>query len=77
VTVSWDKLTDKVSIGKQTFKREAGSTFVVVRQSSGNVVAIQLPSPGPDADTKTALSFIQEHMANDALIASVRLPDGD
>ena len=77
VTVSWDKRADTVSIGQQKFKREAGSAFVVVRQPSGNLVATQLPSPGPDADAKTALSFIQKHMTNDALVASVRLPERD
>jgi hypothetical protein len=77
VMVSWDKRADKVSIGKKQFKRKAGNTFVVVRQSSGNLVVTQLPSPGPDADAKTALNFIQKHMTNDALIASVRLPERD
>jgi hypothetical protein len=77
VTVRWNKRADTVNIDKQQFKREAGSAFVVVRQPSGNLDAAQLPSPGPDANAKTALNFIQKHMTNDALIASVRLPERD
>ena len=75
VTVSWDKRADTVRIDQQKFKREAGSDFVVVRQPSGNLVATQLPSPGSNANPKTALSFIQKQMTNDALVASVRLAE--
>jgi hypothetical protein len=77
VTVKWDKRADKVIIGEQQFNRNTGSVFVVIRQPDGKLVSTQLPSPGPDADGKTALNFIQKHMTNDALIASVRLPKWD
>ena len=77
VRASWDKRKDEVSIGKQQFDRNAGSTFVIIRQSDGKLMVTQLPSPGPDADAKIALSFIQKHMTNDAEIASVRLAERD
>ncbi len=73
VTVKWDKRADTVSIGEHRYQREAGSAFVIVWQPNGVLDVTQLPSPGPDADAKTALGFIQKRMTNDALIAGVRL----
>ena len=77
VAVDWDKRADKVHIGQQEFNRGAGDVFVIIRQPDGRVVSTQLPSAGPDADPKTALEFIQKHMTNDSLVASIRLPKRD
>ena len=74
VTVTWDKRTDKVSIGGQQFDRGLGSTFVIVRQPEGMLKVTQLPSPGPDSESQAALDFIQKRMINDATVRSVRLP---
>ena len=77
VTVGWDKRADSVHIGKQQFNRNAGNAFVILRQPDGKLVATPLPNPGPDADANSALHFILQHMTNDALIASIRLPQRD
>ena len=74
VTVSWDKRADSV---KQQFNRNAGNAFVILRQPDGKLVATPLPNPGPDSDANSALHFILQHMTNDALIASIRLPQRD
>ncbi len=77
VAVDWDKHTDTVTVGSQTFGRSTGSVFVVRRERSGTLSATQLPGPSTDVGSDQALRYIQERMSTDTLITAIRLPQRD
>jgi hypothetical protein len=77
VAVDWDKHTDMVTVGSQTFGRSTGSVFVVRRERSGTLSTTQLPSPSTDVRADQALRYIQERMSTDTLITAIRLPQRD
>ena len=74
ISLDWNKRTDKVIIGKEQFNRKVGNVFVVVRQPTGNIMTRQLSGLGSNADASAALTFIKNQIANDAVIANVRIP---
>ena len=77
VAVDWDKRTDTVTVGGKTFKRSAGSVFVVKRNRAGRLSPTQLPSPAADVSYPEALRYIQRQMSNDTIITGIRLPRRD
>ena len=77
VAVDWDKHTDTVTVGGQTFGRRTGSVFVVKRERGGTLSPTQLPSPATDIGYDEALRYIQRQMSNDAIITAIRLPQRD
>ena len=77
VAVDWDKHTDTVTVGGQTFGRSTGSVFVVKRERGGTLSPTQLPSPAMDIGYDEALRYIQRQMSNDTIIAAIRLPQRD
>ena len=74
VPVDWNKVTDIVTIDRRKFRRETGNVFVIVRQPSGAITTRQLPSPSEEANEPRILRYIQQQLTNDALVASIRLP---
>jgi len=77
VRVRWNKRSDKVLIGNLELNRGAGNMFVVERQPTAKLVVTQLANAGPNLGAEAAVAFIRQHMTNDALVASIRLPTRD
>lgn len=77
VAVDWDKHTDTVTVGGQTYRRSTGSVFVVKRERGGTLSPTQLPSPATDIGYDATLRYIQRQMSNDSIITAIRLPQED
>ena len=75
VSVRWDRQADTVAIGKQKFIREKGNVFVVRLDADREVVGQQLKSLGPHADFQQVLKHAREQLANDKLMASLKLQE--
>ena len=77
VAVSWDKRTDRVTVGGASFGRATGNVFIAKREPSGRLTATQLPSIDPNARGIDAVRYIRQQMSNDSVIAGVRLLEGE
>ena len=73
VAITWDRHADRVEVGKRSFDRRQGGTFVVVRMSAGTLRVTQLSEPGPYAHPITAMESIRARMKDDPLIRGTRL----
>lgn len=73
ISVSWNKRSDTVSVGKRKFERKTGATFVIIRSPNGELRVAQLPSAGPHVKPEDALRFIQEHSRDDTLLSQLTL----
>lgn len=75
VSIPWDRRTDTVTIGKQTFSREKGNIFVVRVEPNKELVGQQLTSLGPNASFHQVLEYICQQLPKDEFIRSLKLPD--
>lgn len=73
VSISWNRQTDTVTIGKQEFIREKGNVFIVRLNTNGEISGQQLADLGPHVRYQDVLKYIQQQLPNDELISSVKL----
>src|ERR1039458_8674742 len=74
-SVSWDRRTDTVEIGKQKFSRDKGNVFIVRCEPNKEVVGQQLTSLVPNAGFHQVLDHVRQQLPNDEFIGSLKLPD--
>jgi hypothetical protein len=73
VSISWDRQTDTVTIGKQKFIRSNGDVFVARVNANGEISGQQLANISPHPNCQMVLHYIQQQLPNDKLIASTQL----
>jgi hypothetical protein len=73
VSITWNRQTDTVTIGKQEFVREKGDVFVVRLDANGEMSSQQFASLGQHIRYQDVLKYIQQQLPNDGLISSVKL----
>jgi hypothetical protein len=73
VSVSWNRETDIVTIGKSEFIREQGNVFVVRVDTGGETSSKQLKSLGAHISHQQVLEYVQHQLPSDRLISSAKL----
>lgn len=71
--LSWDRENDRVTAGGSTFDRPRGNAFVLIRDSSGKVLATQLGPIDAGLDMSKVLQQIQAASPADSPAKNVAL----
>ena len=73
VSIKWDRRTDIIIAGKQTFDREKGNVFVVRAEARKPISIQQLTDLGPTADFQQLLEHVQRQLPNEQILKSLKL----
>ena len=73
VSIQWDRRTDTIVVGKESFDREKGNVFVVRADAQEPINTLQLASLGPQAGFQQLLDYVQRQLPNDQLLKSLKL----
>jgi hypothetical protein len=71
-SVSWDRRSDTVTIGKSEFIRSKGNVFIARLNANGEISGKQLVNLTSPSNLKEILHFIQQQLPNDSQIASLK-----